>query len=206
MPKHIDLLPLRVLAWRLRRLAAAVAAFGALLLLIRFLDGPTQSVVVTAHPLPAGTVLTGADLATVEAPPHLVPSGAEAEVAALLGQQLVVDAPQGLPLVPGLLVSGRFGLSPPTGTVTVPVHLPEPVAAVLRPGDRVDLVTATEWPEVGEPVLLAAAALVLEVRRPETAGSLLVPASAEPVTLVAVSPEEGRRLAAAVGTLGAVLV
>lgn len=214
------LLGLRVLAWRLRRAAAAVLVVLVACLVARQAAPPppdTTDVVVAALDLTAGQVLAREDLRTVRLPSGLVPAGTVGQVAALEGRSAVVDVPAGLPLVDGVLDADRFGISAPAGTVAVPIRLADAaVAALLRPGDRIDLVAPGDAsPDPGDPAsaptVLARAAVVLEVSREEPAGDggLLGgrATSSDPLVVVAVAVEEGHQLASAVGgSLGAVLV
>jgi Flp pilus assembly protein CpaB len=214
------LLGLRILAWRLRRLAVAVLLVLAACLVARQAAPPpaeTAGVVVAARDLTAGHVLAAEDLRTVRLPADVVPTGTVGRVPALEGRWVVVDIPAGLPLVDGVLDADRFGIRAPAGTVAVPIRLADAaVAALLRPGDRIDLVAPGADPaEPGEPTpdatVLARAAVVLEVTREEAAGDGgLLGGGAQtpdPLVVVAVAVDEGHRLASAVGgSLGAVLV
>lgn len=214
------LLGLRILAWRLRRPAVAVVVVLAACLVARQAAPPpaeTTDVVVAARDLTAGQVLAAEDLRAVRLPADLVPAGTVGRVPALEGRWAVVDIPAGLPLVDGVLDADRFGIRAPAGTVAVPIRLADAaVAALLRPGDRIDLVAPSGVsPEPGEQApgatVLARAAVVLEVTREEPVGDggLLGggAAAADPLVVVAVAVEEGHQLASAVGgSLGAVLV
>src|SRR5699024_4515255 len=96
----------------------------------------------------------------------------------------------------------------PPGAVVVPVRLADPaVTAMLRPGDRIDVVRAGD---AGHE-MVAQRALVLQAEAPTAAGGgpLGLGGEGRPgMTLVAVSPAEGRALAAAGthGALGALIV
>lgn len=215
-------LTLRVLAWRLRPLVIAAALVMACALGARVTappPTPTAPVVVADADLHAGDVLTEDDLRTVRLPRSAVPRMAVATTEALVGEELAVDLPRGLPVVTTHLARSRFVRSAPAGEVAVPVHLADAaVAALLRPGDRVDLVAGAldAWPGAEGPEVLAESALVLEVLtdRDEAADGLgLLGAggtsgtAGEPLVVVAVPADEGHRIAAAVGgSLGAVLV
>ena len=210
-----------MLAWRVRPLLLALALVSACAMAARAAappPAPTVAVVVAAADLRAGDVLTADDLRTVRLPRSAVPTTAVAEPAGLLGEELAVDLPRGLAVVAAHLARSRFATSAPAGTVAVPVRLADPaVAALLRPGDRVDLVAGTldGWASDAGPSVLAEAALVLEVLTDEASGDagglgLIGTGIAEgddPLVVVAVPAEEGHRIAAAAGgSLGAVLV
>ena len=211
-------LALRVLAWRVRPVLLVAALVGACALAARLSappEPPTAPVVVARSDLAAGQVLAAGDLRTVRLPAHLVPDTAASDAGALVGAHVAVEIAGGVPVVEAHLARSRFAHEPPSGTVAVPLTLAdEAVAALLRPGDRVDLVTgaADSWAEDPAPRVLARAALVLEVRRPDAPddGALgLLPGglTGVPLLVVAVAPEEGHLIAATDGgSIGAVLV
>ncbi|WP_454051124.1 SAF domain-containing protein [Cellulomonas sp. Marseille-Q8402] len=221
-----DLVPdarrrLRVLAWRARRpLAALCAGLAALVAvdLARPADAPTAQVLVAARDLDVGARLTEDDLTLDAVPVALLPPGLGADED-LTGRRLAVAVPAGLPLVPELLVDDAT--TGPPGTVVVPVRFADTgVAAVLRPGMRVDVVAAPLL-DGGEPVRLASGAVVLAqsgaAEAPDDGsdtggGSLLgggsAGASESAPVLLAVTPEESVELGGATGSrvLGAVIV
>lgn len=92
--------------------------------------------------------------------PAIGEDDADGLVTDVLGRTLAVAVPEGLPLVPGLLIDDDA--TPPEGTVVVPVRFADTgVAAVLRPGMRVDVVAAGLH-DGSEPERLARDALVLD--------------------------------------------
>lgn len=210
-PTRPPLLTVRVLAWRARHALVALGCAGALLVCARALappPPPTVDVAVTARAVPAGRAFDDADLRTVAWPVHLAPADV-LPVADAYGRAGVVDLPAGVPLLAALLAGDRYDVEAPAGTVVVPVRLADPaVTALLRPGDRVDLVR----PGDGGPVeVVARSALVLRTEHAAEggAGPLGLGGAAESAhAVVAVGPAEGRALAAAAawGELGAVLV
>lgn len=212
-------LALRVLAWRLRPLLLALGLVATCALAARAAappPAPTVPVVVAADDLDAGDVLAARDLRTVRLPRSAVPTGAVPRADSLVGESLAVAVPRGLVVVPAHLARSRFATPAPEGTVAVPVHLADAaVAALLRPGDRIDLVSGASdgWPGEDGPAVLAASALVLEVLTDDAdEGGLGLlgtgpAADADPLVVVAVPAADGHRLAAAAGgSLGAVLV
>ena len=216
-------LRVRILLWRLRRVGVLAGVLLAVTFVARTLAPPppvTEPVVVVARDVPAGAVLRSADLRVVHLPARGLPEAVYRDEADLLGRGVAVDLPRGLPVVDGLLEGSRFGLDPPAGTVVVPVHLAGAAGGgLLQPGDRIDLVAPADVGWVGEPcdqpapTVLATGALVVSVgAEADGAASLLggpAPSgSAADVTLVAVSTEEGHRLASMSGIsqMGAVLV
>ncbi len=155
-------------------------------------------VLVAAHHLPAGAALTAADLRVVTLPERAaVPEAiaSEASRAALVGRTTAVPVPAGLPLVPQVLAGVE--LTGPAGTVVAAVRLADgAMAALLAPGDRVDLLAAPV--EGGPGVTLARAALVLPSAR-QSGGSRLLGTddAASPPLLVAVAADEAAALAGA---------
>lgn len=225
-PEHLGPAPvdppaarLRVALWRARR-GAVAGALALLTLVAARLAAPpppaTVEVVVTATPVAAGTPLDATMLRRAQAEPGTVPDGAATSVETLLGRAPLVALPAGLAVVDEVLAGERFAVEPPAGTVVVAVRLADPaVTGLLEPGDRVDLVTAAASQDGSQAVaadVVAHGALVLD-RTTVTDGAgplgLGAPGDAGAVlTVVAVPPDDGRRLAAVVGwaDIGAVLV
>lgn len=215
----------RLLLWRLRfGVSAAFLGVAAALLVAELRPEPavTVPVAVAARELSPGGALAAADLRVVRMPPALVPIGSHSTADDVVGQHLVVGAPAGLPIVDGLLAGNRLAAAGPDGTVVAPIRLADPaVAALLRPGDRVDLLAATGTAD-GQPAVrqLAGRAIVLADPGPRaaspadadgTVGTLLGAGpdlGAGSLTLVAVTPAEAAALAGAVGwaSLSAVVV
>ncbi|GAA2726763.1 RcpC/CpaB family pilus assembly protein [Cellulomonas aerilata] len=212
----------RVLAWRARFALAALLLGTAAALAVAQLrppSPPTVPVVTAARDLVAGAALTTDDVRVVPVPVATAVAGAHPDVAAVLGRAPVVAVPSGLPIVDSLLGADRLAGSGPPGTVVVPVRLADPgVAALLRPGDRVDLVAATTS-GTGDPVSRRLAERAVVLPRPAVEDDRSPPSSgllggapqddvAGALTLVAVAPEEAAALAGASGWAGisAVLV
>jgi Flp pilus assembly protein CpaB len=177
---------------------------------------PTTDVVVPVRTLAAGRPVVADDVALRALPAEAVPDDALGDPGDAVGRTPAVALPAGLPLTRELVAGGEVVARAPHGTVVVPVVLDATAAALLRPGDRVDLVT-TAQPDTGSPdaAYLARGALVLPSagRQPDepTGGGLLAGgAGAAPsaATLLAVGPDEAPAVSAASGsgTLGAVLV
>ncbi len=192
---------LRLLVWRWRfPVAAACLALAAAVTVDTLRPAPETGtdVLVAARDLPAGLALAGTDMrvATVPAPIAVAGSVASDEArAALVGRTTAVLVPAGMPLVPQLLAG--TDLTGPPGTVVAAVRLADDaMTALLRPGDRVDLLAAPV--EGGAGVPLARGALVLP-SPPRSGGSGLLGSSggdAAPL-LVAVGPDEATALAGA---------
>jgi Flp pilus assembly protein CpaB len=133
----------RVLAHR--RLVSALLAALAVAVSLRVLAPPpvpTVAVVVAARDLGMGTPLSPADVLSRPLPAAVVPDGVLASVDSVVGRMLAGPVRRGEPLTDARLVGpsllARAGLGP--GVVATPVRLADPgTAALLRPGDRVDL-------------------------------------------------------------------
>lgn len=136
---------LRRLAWRWRFAAAALCcglAATTTVQLLRPPPPPTVDVVVTARAVLAGAELTADDVVTRPVARSLAPQDAVRTVSGVLGRVAAVGLPAGMPLQAGLISDGVASSVPP-GTVVVPVRLADAaVGGLLRPGDRVDLLTA----------------------------------------------------------------
>jgi pilus assembly protein CpaB len=149
-----------------RRVAAVLLAALALVLALRpdpdAATPPEHDVPVTvaATDLPAGAVLTGADLSTAGFPRALVPAGAAADPSALVGRVLAAGARRGEPVTDVRLVGTGLTALLPEGQVAAPVRPADlAVAALVRTGDRVDVLATP--PEAATAEVVAANALVL---------------------------------------------
>lgn len=182
-----------------RTLAVLLGAVAVGLALVRVL-GPAPAVErfwVAAHDLSAGSILTAADLVRAPFVPGHHPEGAVRDLDdRVLGHVLAVGLRRG-EAITGSKLLGDTRFRPPGDRIPMAVHLEDAaVAALLRPGDRIDLL-ATDPRELHPPQLVARQARVLAVPEPaegsfgEADGRLLV---------VAVRPEETDDLAAAATT------
>lgn len=196
----------RLAGWP-RRVLAASLLLTAVLVALRPDDvtravaadtAPAVPVVVVTRDLPAGATLATRDLRTVPLPPGAVPAGAARQVRSLLGRVVAGPVRRGEPVTDARLVGPGLtaGLGPQE-SAAVPVRLADPQAAALvRPGDRVDVLgTPVEAGAAGagrptEAVQVVAGVRVLAVLggRDATDGVLLV---------VAAAPAAARRLAGA---------
>jgi Flp pilus assembly protein CpaB len=200
--------------WLLVALCCGIAASTAVQAL-RPAPPPLRSVVVPVQRVPAGAELRAADLAVVPVPAALAPDGALTDLDDAVGRVPAVALEPGLPLSAALVEGGEVARLAPQGTVVVPVRLDDATAALLRPGDHVDLVS-TAATDAGS-AYLARRALVLpagsRAAPPQGAssgllGSVVDDEGGAGVTLVAVAPEEAPGLSAASGAaaVAAVLV
>jgi Flp pilus assembly protein CpaB len=155
----------RTVGWHRRLLAAGLAA-GAVALALQAAEPapePTAPVVVAAAELRGGLALTTGNLELVDMPPDLVPAGAVASIEAAVGHVLAGPMRTGEPLTdvrligPGLLTGWGADL------VATPVRVADPgVAALVRPGDHIDLY-ATPATGLGPAAVVAAQVPVLAI-------------------------------------------
>ena len=190
----------------LRQVTAGLLVGLALVLALRSAPptGPTGPVtvpvMVAATDLTAGAVLRESDLVLADLPEPLAPDGVSAEGGELAGRVLAAPLRRGEPVTDVRVVGPGLWSQVPAGQVAAPVRLADlAVAALLHPGDRVD-VLATD-PQTGVADVVAADALVLSVTSDAPAG----PAAAPPTTtagllVLAVPPETARVLAGAATT------
>jgi len=211
-------------------LAAVCCGLAAALVVQALRPAPpaTVDVVVPAHRLAAGTAVRAGDLTSRTVPAALVPDGVVTDARDVVGRAPAIDLPSGLPLHADLLPGGGAVAQAPDGTVVVPVRLDQASVGWLHPGDRVDLLALGDGSDLGAPgdgagseagdeAYLARRALVLVGPGSgddgaQGVGGLLggggAAATTASVTLVAVSPDDARRVSSASGwgTIGAVLV
>ncbi len=114
---------------------------------------PGTPVLVAARDLAAGAALTAADVRIVAIPAGLVPAGAIGSMAAITGRVAAGPVRRGEPLTDARLLGRGLatGLSPPE-SVAVPVRLADAeTAALVRPGDRIDLLATPVDTALGAP-------------------------------------------------------
>ncbi|MPY96908.1 MAG: hypothetical protein GEU97_02735 [Actinophytocola sp.] len=197
-----------------KSLAAALLATAALL---AFAPGEsdasrTSPVVVTARDVPTGTTLRTADVTLARLPPDAVPTGALTTTDAAVGAMLAGSARAGEPLTDARLVSGGVpaggssGGAEPAGTgaddvttttddtATVPIRLSDvAITGLLRPGTRVDVITADPTSDEGR--VLASDATVVTVTAPDETSQ---PAARDgPLVLIALPADTATQVAAA---------
>lgn len=183
-----------------RRIAATLLVAAAIVLALR--PSPALpadprpaavGVAVAAADLPAGTVLSRAELTVARLPASVVPSGTVPEAAPLVGRVLAGSVRAGEPLTDVRLVGAGLTRLLPEGLVAAPVRLADlAVAALVHTGDRVDVLATPH--DAARAEVVAADALVLAADgRPRDA-------SADPgggLLLLAVDAPTAGRLAAA---------
>lgn len=111
-----------------------------------FAGEPSASMLVTTRDIAAGSRLHSGDLRVVQVPRSVLPAGVLNHRGAAAGRVLAGAARRGEPMTDARLVGpagGRATGGP--GTAAVPVRLADAaVAGLLRPGDRVDVVTVDD--------------------------------------------------------------
>jgi Flp pilus assembly protein CpaB len=193
----------RLAGWPRRVLAAALLLVAVVVALHP--DPPSaalgaqpagMTVVAAARDLPAGTILAVADLRTISLPPGVVPTGTAQQVRTLLGRTVAGPVRRGEVVTDARLVGPELtaGLGPQE-SAAAPVRLADAeAAAIVRPGDRVDVLGTpvdTAGPAgLADAVELATAVRVLAVLRADDAADGVV-------LVVAASPATARRLAGA---------
>lgn len=126
---------------------------------------PTVSVLVAARDLPAGVSLSTDDLTTAAFRPGSQPDGLVPDPA---GRLLAAPLRRGEPVTDARLLGPGLAEGHP-GMVATPVRLPDAsVAALLRVGDRIDVLAAD--PQDGATTEVASAALVLALPAPPADG------------------------------------
>jgi len=213
--------------WRTRYLLAAILlllAASAAASQHRPTTAVAQTVVVAARDIAPGVQLSRADLAVAELPSAVLEPDVFADADAAVGQQALVAIPAGMPVYQALFVGDKLTSQAPEGTVVVPIRLDDAAAALLRPGDHIDLLLTSvsrSWADdadEAEPTYLTRRALVLpdgdRLSGSTSSGPLPNPGilsssrSDPEITLVAVAAEDAARLSTVSlsGSLAAVLV
>ena len=142
-----------------RRLVAAILVGLAVLFGLSALRPPlppTVAVLSAARDLAAGSALALTDLRTVALPAGAVPAGTLRPGADVLGRVVAGPVRRGEPLTDVRLVGPSLlaAVAPGPDVVAVPVRFAdEGAAAVLRPGDRIDVLAARAGAPFADPPL-----------------------------------------------------
>jgi Flp pilus assembly protein CpaB len=143
----------RAVAARRQLVSALLAGLAVLAALsaVRPAAPPSVDVLAAARDLAAGSALALPDLRTVALPRAAVPAGALRPGAAVLGRLVAGPVRQGEPLTdvrllgPALLAAVGRAADRATDMVAVPVRFADAgAAALLRPGDRIDVLAAPD--------------------------------------------------------------
>ena len=153
-------------------------------------------VVVAAHALPAGTVLSDADLHVTSLPTAAIPEGTVGDIAQLVGQQLSGAVTSGEPITSARVADGgELGAAAGDQRVALPVRLADAEAAALvHAGDLVDILAADRAGN-GATVAHAVPVLAVPVSATESSGPL-----DGALIVVAVVPSVAEHLAGAAAT------
>ncbi|MDQ1743001.1 MAG: hypothetical protein QOE23_1340, partial [Pseudonocardiales bacterium] len=138
---------LAVLAGWPRRVAAALCLLLAVVSALGSAGSPAPPhrtpLVVTARPLAPGTLLAAADLATVDWPAQLVPTGAVRRLADVLGHIVAAGMTRGEPLTEARLLDTGISAALTPGQVALTIGLAGGnQATILQAGALVDLYAA----------------------------------------------------------------
>ncbi len=180
-----------------RRSAAVLLAVAAVFLALRpapitvLQRAPaTVPVAVASSDLPAGTALSDTDVAVARLPAGAAPSGGTPDVRPLVGRVLAGAVRAGEPITDVRLVGPGLTALLPADLVAAPVRLADlAVAALVRSGDRVDVLAA--HPDGVQAETVAGRALVLAA--PRAAPGQDDPAAG--LLVLAVDPGTAARLA-----------
>lgn len=185
-----------------RRLAAALLAAGALVLAVApaapapatAIEEARTTVLVAARDLAAGLAIRSDDLRSADRTSAQLPEGALRPGIDVVGRVVTGSVRRGEVITDRRLLGPGLSTSLGAGVVASPVRLVDlEVAALLRPGDRVDILAATQ--DAPTATVVAAGVVVLAVPLAEADDS----GRAEPLGLVvvAVGQDTAARLAAA---------
>ncbi|MDO5677767.1 MAG: SAF domain-containing protein [Propionibacteriaceae bacterium] len=185
-------------SWHRRLAGSALAALAVLMVgaALANPDEPTSPAVVAAHPLPAGHIVTEADVRLAHLPPIALPEEAITDVAEVAGRSTAVAVAGGTILQPPLLATSH---STDPGRALVPIALRDAgLRALLKPGDQVTLVT-TGYDEV---TVLTADARVAVLATPPGSSPLSMPSADQGALILMDVPVAEAPLVAALGQEG----
>ncbi|QFU99352.1 hypothetical protein KDY119_02881 [Luteimicrobium xylanilyticum] len=141
--------------WRARFAIAAVCLGLAAALVVGALrpaPPATVPVLVVAHDVAAGTPLDTHDVRVSRVPTALAPQTAYREPDDAAGRVASVALAAGTVVTPGLVAAGGVAATAPKGRVVVALSLgDDPAAALVGPGDHVDLLASTTDGATDEP-------------------------------------------------------
>jgi pilus assembly protein CpaB len=124
-------------------------------------EGPAMiSVVKAKSRLPAGTVVSASDLVLDRVAASDIPEGVLTDPLALVGKTLAAPVAENQMMTPLAATDARTSVPP--GHVIAPLRLADTaLAALLRPGDLVDVIAAD--PQAGQAAVVAAGARVITI-------------------------------------------
>lgn len=196
-PREVFDLLRRHLLIRRRALAAVCLGLAVWCALDVLTAAPPRGVpvVTAARALESGTTLTAGDLRRTRFSPTSVPATALRDLRAAVGRTLVAPLARGEPLTDGRLL-GRGMLAGYPDRSALGLRIPDAdAAALLRPGDRVDLVASDpQGDDEGE--RLVRDAVVLALPEPDRDSPRLGTDAVGRLVLFAVPREDVARVAA----------
>ena len=186
-----------------RRTLAALCAALAVWSGIHGLTRPPPAgvaLVTAAHDLDSGTTLARSDLRRTRFSRGSAPAGAARDPDPLVGRTLLAPLARGEPVTPRRLL-GAGALAGYPGLSAVGLRIPdEGAAALLEPGDRVDLVASD--PQGGrDPERLVRDAVVLALPQPDPDAARTGVASGGRLVLFAVPRDDVEHVAAVANSL-----
>ncbi len=185
-----------------RCLAAALLAAGALVLAVApptptpatAIEEHRTAVLVAARDLPAGLPIGPDDLRSAERTSEQLPDGALSPGVDVVGRVVTGSVRRGEVITDRRLLGPGLSAGLGAGVVASPVRLVDlDVAALLRPGDRIDILAITN--DASTATVVAAGVVILAVPLAESEDS--DPAQPLGLVVVAVDQETAGRLAAA---------
>lgn len=200
---------------RRRRLVAALLLCAAAALAVEQLtpaSPPTTTVLLAARDLPAGHILSPADLDPTPVSPAMVPDGALLPVpavppagiapAAWTGRQISGPVRRGEVLTDASLLGNELLVGSPPGSQAVPVRLSDPTTlSLLHQGQLVTVVLSSsaglDGPVTNE-VLASSVPVLWTPGLAPTSGGLFPSQESEGVVVVAASPDQAVPLAGAI--------
>lgn len=182
-------------------LIAALLSAGALILAVAAPSAPTESgrqteteVLVAIRDLAAGLTIAGSDVGRAQRTTSQLPDGALTSESDAVGRVVSSSVRRGEVITDRRVLGPGLSAGLGSGMVASPVRLVDlEVTALLRPGDRVDILAASDGASIA--AVIAAHVLVLAVPSASSeAGSMAQPLG---LVVVAVDQETAGRLAAA---------
>ncbi len=143
---HALIRRLRRLISRFRRPLSALLAAIAVLAVLETMtpaEPASRPVVVAAHDLSAGLVLSAADMRVVRMPPDLVPDGSSSSGSPVVGHVLAGPLRAGEALTDQRIVGRSLLAGYPPGLVGAPIRIHDAaVVELLEVGERIDVYAA----------------------------------------------------------------